>query len=292
MIVVTGATGALNGATVEHLLRRVPADRIGVSARDVARARYLADRGVRVRQGSYDDPAALRDSFEGADQVLLVSSSDTEADVVGQHRVAIEAAVAAGARRILYTSQHGAAADSPYPPARLHAATEAFLAGSGTAWTALRYGFFGSLDLLLGPWQRTGVIAQPADGPLPWADRADLAEAAAVILTGERSFDGPVILTPPRPVTLGDFARIASELTGRDIERVVVDDERWSADQIASGVPEHVVGLTLMMSRAARDGYFAGHHPLLTQLLGREPRSAAEQLADHIASSGASSPTA
>jgi hypothetical protein len=31
---------------------------------------------VRVRRGSYGDPAAVRDSFEGADQVLLVSQND------------------------------------------------------------------------------------------------------------------------------------------------------------------------------------------------------------------------
>ena len=71
MIVITGATGALNGATVEHLLKRIPADQVGVSVRDTAKAQGLADRGVRVRRGSYEDPAALLDSFEGADQVLL-----------------------------------------------------------------------------------------------------------------------------------------------------------------------------------------------------------------------------
>ncbi|WP_414170140.1 hypothetical protein ACMATS_34155 [Streptoverticillium reticulum] len=38
MIVVTGATGTLNGAAVEQLLKRVPAERIGVSVRDVAKA--------------------------------------------------------------------------------------------------------------------------------------------------------------------------------------------------------------------------------------------------------------
>src|SRR5262245_35870592 len=46
MIIVTGATGALNGATVEHLLKLMPADRIGVSVRDVAKARHFAERGV------------------------------------------------------------------------------------------------------------------------------------------------------------------------------------------------------------------------------------------------------
>jgi NAD(P)H dehydrogenase (quinone) len=101
MIVVTGATGALNGATVEHLLERIPADQIAVSVRDTAKAQHFADRGVRVRPGRYEDPAALLDSFEGADQVLLVSSNDPSADGVSLLRVGIDTAVAAGARRIL-----------------------------------------------------------------------------------------------------------------------------------------------------------------------------------------------
>lgn len=283
MIVVTGATGALNGATVEHLLERVPADQVGVSVRDVAKARHFADRGVRVRPGSYEDPAALRDSFAGADQVLLVSGNDPTADVVGLHRTAVEAAVAAGARRILYTSAQGAAADGPYPPLAIHAATEAILADSGVAWTALRNGFFGSLDELLGPWQQTGVIAKPADGPVSWVDRADAAEAAAVILAGDRSFDGPVALSPPDAVTLDDFAGIAAALTGRTVERVVVDDEEWVAGQVANGAPEQVARFTLSMFRASRTGYLAETGPLLGDLLGRASRSAADQLADHIA---------
>src|SRR5947209_8165581 len=128
MIIVTGATGALNGATVEHLLARVPADQLGVSVRDVAKASRLAERGVRVRYGTYEDPAALLDSFEGAEQVLLVSSNDPHADQATLHRTAIDAASAAGAKRILYTSHQHVGAGSSFFPARAHAAAEAILA--------------------------------------------------------------------------------------------------------------------------------------------------------------------
>ncbi|MFE1168561.1 NAD(P)H-binding protein [Nocardiopsis sp. NPDC058789] len=280
MIVVTGATGTLNGGTVEHLLSRLPAERVGVSVRDPARARHLAERGVRVRQGSYEDTAALRVSFAGADQVLLVSGNDPTADMVSLHRDAIEAAVAAGARRILYTSQQGAAFGGPYPPAAVHAATEEILAGSGVAWTSLRYGFFGhSFDALLGPWRETGVIAAPDDGPVPWTAPADLSEAAAAVLSGDRSFDGAVTLVAEEAVTLDDFAGIVSELSGRSVERVVVDDEQWVADQEARGVPEQAARFTLTMFRATREGYFAERDPLLGELLGRAPRSVADQLA-------------
>jgi uncharacterized protein YbjT (DUF2867 family) len=284
MIIVTGATGALNGATVEYLLKLVPADRIGVSVRDVTKAQHLADRGVRVRRGSYDDPAALLDSFEGAEQVLLVSSNDAGADQVSLHRVGIEAAVAAGAGRVVYTSHQSVGLDSPFKPARDHAATEALLAGSGTAWTSLRNGFYAhTLDWLLGPWRETGTIAAPADGPVSWTDRGDEAEAAAVILAGPRPFDGPVTLTADAAVTFVGIAGIASELTGRDIRRVVVDDDAWVAGLVAHGTPEPMARLLLGTFLAAREGRFASVDPLLGDLLGRKPRTVRDLLAERAA---------
>ncbi|MEU2080834.1 NAD(P)H-binding protein [Streptomyces albus] len=282
MIIVTGATGGLGGATVEHLLKRIPADRIGVSVRDTAKAQHFADRGVRVRQGSYEDPAALRDSFAGAEQVLLISGNDPAADMVGLHRNAVEAAVAAGAGRILYTSQQGAAPGNPYRPSDIHIATEAILGDSGVAWTALRNGAYGPLDHLLGPWQRTGVIAQPEDGPVPYTDRDDIAEATAIILAEDRAFDGPVTLTAPTALTFDDFAKIASDLTGRTVERVVVNGERWVADQVTAGVPEQMARHLLTWYQAARAGWFAEADPLLAELLGRAPRTAEDRLAAEI----------
>jgi NAD(P)H dehydrogenase (quinone) len=284
MIIITGATGALNGATVEHLLQRIPAGQVGVSVRDVVKAQHLADRGVRVRRGSYDDPAGLLDSFEGAEQVLLVSSGASGADAVSLHRVAIQTAVAAGARRILYTSHQGAGPGSPFRPARDHAATEALLASSGVAWTALRNGFYAhSLDWLLGPWRQTGVITAPADGPVSWTDRADEAEATAAILAGDRPYDGPVTLTATNALTLDEIARIASELTGRGIRRVTVDDDTWVAGQVALSTPEPVARFTLGIFRAARERRFAGTDPLLGDLLGRKPRTVRDLLAERAA---------
>ncbi len=198
-------------------------------------------------------------------------------------RTAIDAAVAAGTRRILYTSQQGAVPGNPYRPSDIHIATEAILADSGVAWTALRNGAYDPLDQVLGPWRRTGEIAQPEDGPVPYTDRADIAEATAVILAGDRSFDGPVTLTAPTAVTFDDLTTIASDLTGRTIKRIVLDDEQWVAEQITIGVPEQLARLMLTWYQAARAGYFAEADPLLTELLGREPRTATDRLAAHIA---------
>jgi uncharacterized protein YbjT (DUF2867 family) len=280
MIVITGATGALNGVTVDHLLERVPASEIAVVARNTAAAQRFADRGIEVRRGDYAEPASLPGAFAGADQLLLVSSSDPTADAVSLHRNAIEAAVEAGAGRVLYTSHQGAAAGTPFGPGRDHAATEQLLAESGLPWTSLRNGFYAhSLTWLAGGWRETGRITVPADGPVSWTAREDAGEAAAVILTSATPHDGPTTLTANAAPTFAQIAGIASELAGRTIELEVLDPEEWVATQVASGTPEFTAGFLLGMYQAAEQGFFAGTDPLLGELLGREPRTVRDVLA-------------
>ena len=285
MIVVTGATGALNGATVDHLLDLLPAKDIAVAVRDVGKAQRFATRGITVRQADYGDTASLPAAFEGADQLLLVSSNDPGADAVTLHRNAISAAVAVGVGRIVYTSHQGAAADSPFAPAKDHFATEQLLAGSGVAWTSLRNGFYAhSIDWLAGGWRETGEIAVPAEGPVSWTAREDAAEAAAVILASNGGYDGPTTITAGAAPTFAEVAERASSLSGRPVRLVQVDPEEWVAGRITAGQPEFVARFTLGMFQAAEQGFFAGTDPLLASLLGREPRTIDAVLAGSPAS--------
>lgn len=279
MIVVTGATGALNGATVDHLLDRMPADQIVVAVRDTTKAQRFADRGVAVRRGDYADPDSLPGAFDGADQLLLVSSNDPGADALSLHGTAIDVAVTAGVGRILYTSHQGAALDTPFGPGRDHAATERLLAESGVAWTSLRNGFYAhSLSWLMGPWRETGVITVPADGPVSWTAREDAAEAAALILASDGAYDGPTTLTASTAPTFADIAAITSELTGRTIELQVLGHDEWLSAQVAAGKAEPMARFTLGMYQAAHEGFFAGTDPLLGALLGHNPRTVREVL--------------
>jgi NAD(P)H dehydrogenase (quinone) len=285
VIIVTGATGQLGGRIVERLLTRVPAGQVGVSVRDPGQAQVLADRGVRVRQGSFIDAASLSHSFEGASQVLIVSVDKMGEECVRQHRTAVEAAVAAGARRILYTSQMGASASSRFQACRDHAATEDALRASGVPFTSLRNGFHAtSAALLLGHAVQSGEIALPADGPVCWTAHADLAEAAAAILADEGRFDGPTPpLTAGQALTFDDIAGLAAEVTGRAFTRTTIPDDLFLKQLTAGGVPAEAAGHLLGIFAASRAGEFATADPTLASLIGWDPTPLRTVLREQLA---------
>jgi NAD(P)H dehydrogenase (quinone) len=285
MIIITGANGQLGRETVERLLDRVPADRIGVSVRAPDKAQELRERGIRVRRGDFAEPAGLAHAFEGAEQVLIVSTDSTGDSAVAGHRAAISAAVTAGARRVLYTSHMGAGPASLFEPMVDHAATEEAMRDAGVAYTALRNGFYAtSAVMMLGDAVRTGRLIAPQDGPVSWTAHADLAEAAALVLADEGRFDGPSpALTGAESLDLADIAALASDIAGRPVERVVVPDEEYRAGLVAHGVPAARADLLVGLFEAARQGEFAAVDPALASLTGHAPTPLRDVLKEAIA---------
>lgn len=276
MIIVTGATGRLGARIAGKLLDRLPAGTVGVSVRDVSAASALAARGARVRAGDFIDPDSLGHAFEGAEQVLVVSAGIRGPGAAAASQAAIDAAVRAGAERVLYTSHQMASPGSRFDPGRQHAATEAHLAAQPVAFTALRHGFYAStFEYYLPAALETGEFRLPADGPVSWTAHEDLAEADVVALTRPGALDGTTPpLTAPELLDFADVARIVSDLTGRTIRRVVVGDDEWTAAVTAQGMPAGAAEFTLGMFRAARAGEMAVTDPALEALLGRPATSA------------------
>ncbi|WP_276356436.1 SDR family oxidoreductase [Cohnella caldifontis] len=284
MIVVTGANGNLGRKIVEELLGRIPAEEIGVSVRDVSKAQDLQERGVRVRQGNFDDSESLLHAFEQASQVLMVSSNALEGEeAVRQHQTAIQMAKKAGVGRVLYTSHMGSSATSYFPPMLTNAATEELLKSSGMAFTSLRCGFFATSALLMiGDALKTGKFIVPESGPIAWTTHSDLAAVTAVILT-EGKLDG---ITPPltasEAIDMEGIASIASEILGQPIRHIVVSDEEYRKRLAAHGMPEAIINLLTGIFQASRQGDFSQIDPALQNLIGRPPISFQDFLKDSI----------
>jgi len=273
MIVITGATGTLGSKTIQALLTRVPAAQLAVSVRDPERAGNLLTLGVRARQADFSDPDALRHAFEGACQVLLVSSGVLGEAGVHLHRNVAEAARDAGARRVVYTSHMAASPQSHFPPMWTHAATEAMLAQTGLAFTALRNGFYASSALqLMGNAAQSGVIAAPQDGPVSWTTHDDLALAAATVLTDEGRYDGP---TPPlvadEALTLEQLGELLGRLAGHPVRREVIPAADHRQVLQARGLPADRIETVMGLYAAAARQEFLSRDRTLGTLLGRAP---------------------
>lgn len=287
MLIITGASGQLGRKIVKNLLRRVPAERIGVSVRDASKVADLAALGVRVRHGDYADPQSLLRAWEGADRLLLVSSNAAASggDPLAQHRAAIDVAGELKVKRIFYTSQIASSPASQFPPALTHAATETMLAQSGLAWTALRHGFYADSALAMNARGfASAVLAAPADGKVSWTSHDDLAAADAALMASQHTIDGPTPpLTGSEALDLADLAGMAGPILGRPVSRHILADDEMLENAQRAGVPAERIALMMGYYRAARAGEFAAVDQTLFALIGRKPQSMRDYMADHLA---------
>jgi NAD(P)H dehydrogenase (quinone) len=258
MYVITGVTGKLGRVAVEDLLTRVPAAEVAAVARDPRKAADLAERGVDVRRGDYEDPASLRAAFTGADVLLLVSSPDiTPGARPRQHGNAIDAAVAAGVGRVVYTSAIGA--DDGQGFLADHTATEKLLAGSGLPHTLLRNTFY--TEVLVNAGLRAAVDAGELLGaddgvPVNLATIADLGVAASAAVAGD-GHAGAVYELRGTIWTLADLARTLSEVSGTEVTY--------------RPVPLEELGQAGFVHQLIASGLFAEPSEDLEKLIGRAP---------------------
>jgi NAD(P)H dehydrogenase (quinone) len=258
MIVVTGVTGKLGRVAIEDLLTRVPAEQVAALARDPRKAADLAERGVDVRRGDYEDPESMRAAFAGTDVLLLVSSPDTTPGTrPRQHGNAIDAARAASVGRIVYTSAIGA--DNGPGFLADHTVTEGLLRDSGVPHTLLRNTFY--TEALVNPGLRGAVEAGEllgADGGVPvnFATIADLGRAAAATLVGDGHAGAVYELRGPL-WTVADLAQTLTDVSGRPVAY--------------RAVPASELGAAAFIHDLIASGLFAEPSGDLEKLLGRPP---------------------
>lgn len=278
MILVTGATGQLGQGIVKHLAAQIaqgPAGRLAVSVRDTSRAVGLAERGIEVRHGDFDQPASLATAFAGIERLVLISTDGPKAVRIAQHRNAIDAACGAGVRHIVYTSFLDADASSPSEFAQVHAATEADLAASGVPHTLLRNGLYADfLPMLFGAALESGVLHLPAGrGRLSYVSRDELAAAAAAAALAPKLERAVYELTGQVAVDFDEIAARVAAATGRAIRYEAVSEDGYAAALVAQGMPEWFGRALANMFTAVAQGRFSRTSNDFAALVGHPPKS-------------------
>ncbi|MBI1378954.1 MAG: NAD(P)H-binding protein [Frankiales bacterium] len=282
-IVVTGATGPFGRSVVQSLLARgVPAADITATGRSVERIADLAALGVRVVASDYDEPASLAGVLAGADVVVLVSGSEIGRRVP-QHRNVIDAAVAAGVGRIVYTSIPRAS-ETPMVLAQEHRATEDAIRESGLPSTMLRNAWYVENYLSQIPtYLEHGVVGAAGDGRVSVAARADYAEAAAVVASTDGHVGAVYELGGDSP-TLAELAALVSEAAGQDVAYTDVDEDTLRGILVdAAGLPEPVAAVYADVDSRIRAGDLHVTSGDLERLIGRAPTSVAEAVKAAVA---------
>jgi uncharacterized protein YbjT (DUF2867 family) len=211
-IAVTGSTGELGGRVARLLAERGMAQRLIV--RDPTRAPNLPRTDLAIT-ASYSDTDAMRNALSGIDTLFLISGREAP-DRVQHHRDAVDAAMAAGVRRIVYTSFLNAAPNATFTLARQHYQTEQYIRSIGISFTFLRPSLY--LDSVPRYTGDDGVLRGPADeGRAAFIARDDIAAVAATTLMGDGHEGQTHNLTGREALTLAECAEKLSRVTGRTI---------------------------------------------------------------------------
>ena len=284
IVAVTGASGKLGASLALRLAAEGAQQRLIV--RDLGRVPRLStgvvlpDADVAVVD-SYADGDAMRRALEGVRTLFLVSGREAK-DRVDQHRSAVDAAVAAGVERVVYTSFVGAAPDAVFTLARDHWATEEHLRRSSLRCTFLRDNLYH--HVLTTFVQEDGVIRGPAgDGRVASVSHDDVADVATAVLLDEREgvHDGRIYeLTGPEAITLTQAAATLAELTGRPIRYETQTEEEAYASRAGSDVERDVVQGWVTSYQAIAAGTFERVSGDVARLVGRPARSFADWLDD------------
>ena len=266
-ILVTGATGTVG--------------------RHVVRA--LQERDMPVR-AFHRATQTLTDALAGVDSLFLACANVPEQ--VEFECAAIDAAAAAGVRRVVKLSGPDATVDSPLIFERWHGEIEAHLLRSGVPAVLLRpRAYFTNLLAYAGTVARSGLLPAPAGtARISFVDPRDVAEAAAECLTGEGHEGQAYQLTGPEAITYERVAEELSAATGRPVRYLAVSDDDARRAMIGQGLPAPVADAVVAIFAAQRAGSMTTTTDTVRRLTGHEPRSVAAFARDHADAFRAAAP--
>lgn len=292
-ILVTGASGKLGRLVIDNLLAsgKIAASDIVAGSRDPARLGDLAARGVQTRAVDFDAPAdTLAAAFAGVDTLLIISTDALDANQtrLRQHKAAVAAAKAAGVGHIAYTSLPNADT-SVITFAPDHLGTEEVIKASGIAYTILRNSWYAeNLFMSLPAALASGTwYTSAGEGRNPYVARADLAAAAAGALLAAGSESRTYTLTGGQAYTNSEIAALVTEITGKPIAVVNIDDTSLATGLAHAGLPEGFIPALVSFDRNAREGLFYVVTDDVRTLSGKAPQDLKSFLEANKAALGA-----
>lgn len=274
-ILITGATGQFGSASIDFLLKKMPADNLVALVRDENKATQNIAKGVTIKIGNYDNYESIVAAMKGIEKVLLISGNDI-ANRQKQHENVINAAKEAGVKHLVYTSfmRKNETKTSPLGiVAKSHIETDKFLINSGLTYTIMLNNLYADiLPMFFGPQVlEAGIFLPTEDGMAAYATRSDMAEAAANILTGMGHENKKYIIANTENYSMDDAAEILSEIKGEEVEYASPTNKDYVETLVKAGFPVPMANSLVGFCEAIKQDEFATETTDLETLLGRKP---------------------
>ena len=275
LIAVTGATGAVGSRVARRLSQRGLPVRLVV--RDPARAPDLP--GARVARASYSDRESMLSALDAVGTLFLVSAHEA-VDRLEQHKQAVEAAAAAGVRKIVYLSFLGASPEATFVLARQHYHTEQYIKETGANYVFLRDALYTDyVPLFVGS---DGVIRGPAgNGKAGFVTRDDVAEAAAAVLASSGHDGSTFDMTGTESIDLNGAADRLSRFIGRPISYHPETEEEAYSSRAVFGAPHWEVEGWVTSYQAIANGEMDVVSDSVPRLTGHEAMDLEDFLKAH-----------
>ena len=271
-VLMVGATGKYASLVVPELKQH------GVTVRSLVRNESKSEA---VRQQGADeiaiadfrDSASLRAAASGVDGVFHINPAFAP-DEAELGVAMVEAAISANVRKFVFSSVIHPSISKLSNHAAKRPVEEA-LYESGMEFTVLQPTMF--MQNLNSSWS---VVLEQGRFSLPYSkqvkasyvDYRDVAEVAALALTGDKLSYGTFELCAPGMVNRVELVILMSEVLGRTIEAGEPTFEEWvQAAHITDAVIKE--SLARMYANYDRYGFPGGNSLVLQTILEREPRS-------------------
>ena len=264
-VFVTGATGTVGSAVVEHLLRLGQPVIAGI--REPSDAARFPNSCV-TRAFSFDaNPAELDDVVEGADRLFLMRPPAI-ADVQRTLFRVIDAARGRGIRQIAFLSLQGVQVNRRTP----HHAVEQYLRETRSPYTFLRPNFFmqNLATTYARPIREHDEIFVPAGrSRTAFVDARDVGRVAASTLSQPGHIGKAYTLSGEQSLTYRDVATIMSDILGRPIRYARPSEDLYLAQLAADNLPGDYIAVQKMIHRVVRLNLSAFPNRSIRKLTGR-----------------------
>ncbi len=223
-VLVTGATGKQGGHLVRELLARGHSVRAMTRNPESSAAAALAERGVTIVAGDFDDQGSLERASRGVDTVFAMSTPFEGGDKKETREGIniVRAAAKVGVKHLVYTSVAGADRATGIPHFDSKFEVEKEIRRSGVPFTIVAPVFF--MENFLAEWMAPGIatgsiaLALPATRRLQQIALSDIAQFTALVIERRESFLGKRIDIASDELTLATAAAAISEVSGRHIK--------------------------------------------------------------------------